>query len=101
MSIAVVAVVAVVIVIIIILTITIPTNLCTLAGACENLWDDGQCAGWARDGECDLNPMWMKENCKRSCNSCDDDDKPGESLTRGKPWRASERRAVPCLLAGC
>ena len=29
------------------------------------------CPLWASTGECTKNPIWMKENCKKSCNSCD------------------------------
>ena len=34
--------------------------------------DNGQyCASWAKSGYC-LTNWYTKENCKKSCNSCDD-----------------------------
>lgn len=41
-------------------------------GSCTNVWDDAQCEGWARSNECTNNPIWMKDNCKKSCNACED-----------------------------
>ena len=38
---------------------------------CED--NDEQCSSWASTGECDINPEWMHENCKKSCDKCDDD----------------------------
>nr|QBH70097.1 CreM12-ShK4 [Colubraria reticulata] len=46
----------------------------TKPGSCTNVWDDGQCDGWSQSGECDKNPLWMKENCKKSCKVCNDGD---------------------------
>ncbi|XP_022251606.1 zinc metalloproteinase nas-13-like [Limulus polyphemus] len=28
------------------------------------------CEFWARQGECQRNPLWMMENCKKSCKQC-------------------------------
>ncbi|CAJ0937455.1 unnamed protein product, partial [Mesorhabditis belari] len=28
------------------------------------------CVSWAQSGECLNNPIWMAENCRRSCNQC-------------------------------
>lgn len=38
--------------------------------SCKNIHNDQQCEGWARSGECDKNPSWMKQNCKKSCKIC-------------------------------
>lgn len=40
------------------------------AGAmfCEDRFE--KCVEWAEDGECNLNPFWMKPNCQKSCQSC-------------------------------
>jgi len=32
--------------------------------------DDSQCAGWAAAGECDANPGFMLEQCRKSCDKC-------------------------------
>ncbi|XP_025080317.1 zinc metalloproteinase nas-13-like [Pomacea canaliculata] len=48
-------------------------------GGCSNNWNDDQCDGWAEDGECDHNPNWMKENCKKSCGVCGTTTKPDEA----------------------
>merc|ERR1711970_256704 len=40
----------------------------TGSGDCKD--DNAGCADWAKSGECDKNPIWMKENCKKSCNTC-------------------------------
>ncbi|CAL1538843.1 unnamed protein product [Lymnaea stagnalis] len=37
---------------------------------CRNVWPDTTCAEWASAGECTANPVWMKENCRRSCKKC-------------------------------
>jgi len=29
------------------------------------------CYSWAQSGECDANPVWMGDNCKKSCGTCD------------------------------
>ena len=34
---------------------------------------DAQCPEWASQGECEFNPIWMKENCRLSCNTCETD----------------------------
>lgn len=46
------------------------TTTTTKPGSCNNIWNDGECDGWAQTGECDINPLWMKENCKKSCKTC-------------------------------
>ncbi|KAK7090445.1 zinc metalloproteinase nas-13-like [Littorina saxatilis] len=48
------------------------TTTTTPTGGCSNGWGDGKCNGWAGSGECDANPVWMKENCKKACKACDD-----------------------------
>lgn len=47
------------------------------SGRRRNLLGEGDCADkndqcqeWAFFGECDKNPGFMKENCKRSCKIC-------------------------------
>ncbi|XP_033104243.1 balbiani ring protein 3-like isoform X2 [Anneissia japonica] len=30
-----------------------------------------KCVGWAKNGDCEKNPKWMKPNCPLSCNSCE------------------------------
>ena len=30
----------------------------------------GQCPGWAKIGECQKNPAWMKLHCRKSCKIC-------------------------------
>ncbi|XP_078617928.1 uncharacterized protein LOC144885728 isoform X1 [Branchiostoma floridae x Branchiostoma japonicum] len=35
--------------------------------------DNASCAGWAADGECDLNPGYMLTNCRLSCGECTTD----------------------------
>ena len=37
---------------------------------CANLKPDAACDEWARRGECDNNPRFMREFCKRSCGLC-------------------------------
>eukprot|EP00959_Pyramimonas_sp_CCMP1952_P430976 9026196-Pyramimonas_sp.AAC.2 len=29
------------------------------------------CPGWAEQGECELNPGYMRQSCKYSCGACD------------------------------
>ncbi|CAL4135384.1 unnamed protein product [Meganyctiphanes norvegica] len=29
-----------------------------------------QCPEWAKDGECENNPVWMRPNCPVSCDLC-------------------------------
>jgi hypothetical protein len=36
--------------------------------ACDD--SDEGCEYWASIGECRVNPNWMKENCRKSCNVC-------------------------------
>lgn len=47
-------------------------KLLTYAGAsCEdNSKHKVHCPGWAKNGECQKNPGFMKINCRKSCNTC-------------------------------
>mmetsp|Transcript_37693 Transcript_37693/g.43052 ORF Transcript_37693/g.43052 Transcript_37693/m.43052 type:complete len:153 (+) Transcript_37693:64-522(+) len=38
------------------------------ATPCED--NHKNCAGWAKNGECDKNPKYMGEHCLKSCDSC-------------------------------
>ena len=43
------------------------------AGLCEDAQTDNDrasCASWAKDGECDRNPDYMRLNCAASCGFC-------------------------------
>jgi len=42
------------------------------------------CQSWARQGECNKNPSWMKVNCKKSCNTCDGTGGGGNSNCKDK-----------------
>jgi len=48
-------------------------------GECTN--SDSRCEGWAAEGECDANPIWMKENCKKACGTCDGNGGGGSECT--------------------
>ena len=37
---------------------------------CVNREEDKACDGWAKGGECDKNPGFMKAGCIKSCNAC-------------------------------
>jgi len=40
-------------------------------GSCRDCLDwHPMCETWAKSGECDNNPPWMKANCKQSCGVC-------------------------------
>ncbi|KAL3911945.1 MAG: hypothetical protein SGILL_007081 [Bacillariaceae sp.] len=39
--------------------------------ACQD--DHDQCIQWSEAGECDKNPKFMLNNCRRSCDACDND----------------------------
>lgn len=39
---------------------------------CQDLYPVA-CEGWGQGGECQKNPVWMKEHCKWTCHQC-----PGE-----------------------
>ncbi|KAL9959607.1 hypothetical protein ACROYT_G032942 [Oculina patagonica] len=39
-----------------------------IAGACVD--KDKSCSGWANSGECTNNPLWMLQNCPKSCQVC-------------------------------
>merc|ERR1712054_694903 len=32
--------------------------------------DNPDCAKWAKDDQCNKNPDYMKDTCKKSCNTC-------------------------------
>jgi len=36
----------------------------------DNNINNIHCDSWARSGECNNNPAYMLENCKRSCKIC-------------------------------
>jgi hypothetical protein len=40
----------------------------TNTGGCSDV--HASCEQWAKSGECDKNPFWMKPNCQKSCNWC-------------------------------
>merc|ERR1712079_606411 len=44
-----------------------------------------KCSEWASEGECDKNPIWMKENCRVSCGTCDGGPTPSTPSTGGPP----------------
>ncbi|XP_033760032.1 zinc metalloproteinase nas-15-like [Pecten maximus] len=37
---------------------------------CSNYHNDADCDSWSKNGHCDINPGYMKTNCKRSCGVC-------------------------------
>lgn len=37
---------------------------------CRNYHNSDDCDTWAKNGHCDINPGYMKTNCKRSCGVC-------------------------------
>ncbi|XP_055868375.1 balbiani ring protein 3-like [Biomphalaria glabrata] len=37
---------------------------------CRNSWKDEDCIAWAKRGECQGNPIWMKTNCRKACEKC-------------------------------
>lgn len=37
---------------------------------CVNTYNDWQCHVWATQGECEINPDFMKVSCKRACRVC-------------------------------
>ena len=45
-----------------------PFSLPVPPPVCED--NDGECAGWAEDGECQVNPGYMLEMCRKSCGAC-------------------------------
>ncbi|XP_041465843.1 fibrillin-2-like [Lytechinus variegatus] len=51
---------------------------------CED--QEGHCQDWARRGECEINPTWMRPNCRRSCNACDDDPNCYDSSNNCAEW---------------
>ncbi|XP_048752140.2 macrophage mannose receptor 1-like isoform X2 [Ostrea edulis] len=41
------------------------------ASHCYNIHgSDSSCDKWAKEGECDKNPLWMANNCQLSCQRC-------------------------------
>ncbi|KAH9495305.1 Cysteine-rich secretory protein LCCL domain-containing 2 [Bulinus truncatus] len=49
---------------------------------CED--KDTQCAMWAKDKQCQSNPVYMLKNCKKSCNQCNNNTKCPEGQTEEK-----------------
>jgi len=45
-------------------------------GHSECVDNDAECEPWANrlPSECEVNPHWMKINCRKSCNTCEDKD---------------------------
>lgn len=41
---------------------------------CVNTYNDWQCHVWATQGECEINPDFMKVSCKRACRVCGTDE---------------------------
>lgn len=41
---------------------------------CVNTYNDWQCHVWATQGECEINPDFMKVSCKRACRVCGNDE---------------------------
>ena len=37
---------------------------------CSNAHEDAGCDNWAKGGECDKNPGFMKANCAKACGAC-------------------------------
>ena len=37
---------------------------------CKDLYPVA-CEEWGKRGECDANPQWMGDNCKKTCDTCD------------------------------
>lgn len=44
--------------------------------------EDDRCLSWARQGDCDGNPTFMRRHCKLSCKTCSVDDEAKESGLR-------------------
>ncbi|XP_072167436.1 uncharacterized protein [Diadema setosum] len=44
------------------------------------------CQDWARRGECEINPAWMRPNCRRACHACDDDPNCYDSSNNCAEW---------------
>jgi len=50
---------------------------------CYNAMDSWQCAVWANQGECQRNPRFMLESCKKACRLCgDSEEKDGKLLEK-------------------
>ncbi|KAK3602503.1 hypothetical protein CHS0354_022371 [Potamilus streckersoni] len=47
-----------------------PTTTPSPDVGCINLYNDFDCDIWAASRQCDNNPIWMLENCKKSCGQC-------------------------------
>lgn len=46
---------------------------------CFNAHEDWQCNVWANQGECNKNPRFMLEGCKKACRLCGNEDKDDDS----------------------
>ena len=67
---------------------------------CRNHHDDAKCDRWALTGECQLNAVWMKDNCQRSCRACADTQNPDGEDDEKKEEEEGERRARYSLSVG-
>ena len=47
-----------------------------MKGTCRDTNPD--CANWARDGQCDQNPAFMHQSCRKLCALCDEDASPDD-----------------------
>ncbi|XP_061180039.1 uncharacterized protein LOC133188574 [Saccostrea echinata] len=55
---------------------------------CVNTYNDWQCHVWATQGECDINPDFMKVSCKRACRVCGhEEDEAGENHVAAWSWQ--------------
>ncbi|XP_060580699.1 balbiani ring protein 3-like isoform X2 [Ruditapes philippinarum] len=60
---------------------------------CFNAHDDWQCSLWANQGECDRNPRFMLDGCKKACHLCgenedqDDSCKDSYDTSKCKVWK--------------
>ena len=55
--------------------------------ACSDETDATTCAGWAKSGECEKNPGFMRSSCQKSCGTCP------PALWEGKQATARVRHA--------
>ncbi|XP_061163166.1 macrophage mannose receptor 1-like [Saccostrea echinata] len=57
---------------------------------CYNLHSsENNCDFWAKNGECDKNPLWMANNCQRSCQRCMADCRDTYGTTECQHWAKS------------
>lgn len=55
---------------------------------CVNTYNDWQCHVWATQGECEINPDFMKVSCKRACRVCgNDEEQLGENHVAAWSWQ--------------